>query len=198
MRCWHSFCILGESLEALLYHEHDKKQEPSRPLAVELARLGRPTVASRTMAGVFRSQFCLGAVWSTRRPVYAVLRYQLIARATYLRCASVSVGRVKRPVFAALRYQLVARATYLAKPRFAKPRYQLVALSDPSSLRFGSHTRLSERRRSCGERVAGVLFLYEQRGEQRPGDSRGDAGIRGNPGSGAQSDRLSGRRIHDR
>ena len=80
------------------------------------------------MAGVFRSQFCLGAVWSTRRPVYAVLRYQLIARATYLpedylrlrlrcqliakatylRCAtvrqaSVSVGRVKRPVFAALR-----------------------------------------------------------------------------------------------
>ena len=143
VRCWHSFCILGESLEALLYHEHDKKQEPSRPLAVKLARLGRPTVASRTMAGVFRSQFCLGAVWSTRRPVYAVLRYQLIARATYL---PEDYLRLR------LRCQLIAKATYLAKPR-----YQLVASSDPSSLRFGSRTRLSERRRSCGERVAGVL-----------------------------------------
>ena len=30
------------------------------------------------------SVFSLGAVWSPRRPIYAVLRYQLIARATYL------------------------------------------------------------------------------------------------------------------
>ena len=74
MRCWHSFCILGESLEAILYHEHDKKQEPSRSLAVELARLGCPTVASRTMAGVLP----LG---------------HLVAEATYLRFATVSVDR---------------------------------------------------------------------------------------------------------
>jgi hypothetical protein len=43
----------------ILYHEHDKKQEPSRSLAVELARLGSPAVASRPMSGVFRSQLAV-------------------------------------------------------------------------------------------------------------------------------------------
>ncbi len=38
-------------------------------------------------------QFWLRPVWSPRRPIFAALRYQLIARATYLRCATVSVGR---------------------------------------------------------------------------------------------------------
>ena len=71
------------------------------------------------MAGVFRSQFCLGAVWSTRRPVYAVLRYQLIARATYLpegylrlrlRCQLIAIANYLR---LRLRCQLIAKATYL-------------------------------------------------------------------------------------
>jgi len=62
-----------------------------------------------------------------------------------VRQASVSVGRVKRPVFAALRYQLVARATYLAKPRYqlvaratylAKPRFAHSAVREKTELRM--------------------------------------------------------------
>jgi hypothetical protein len=34
--------------------------------------------------------------------VYQLTKVRSIAAATYLRCATVSVGRVKRPVFAAL------------------------------------------------------------------------------------------------
>jgi len=54
------------------------------------------------MAGVFRSQFCLRSVWSPRRPIYAVLRYQLIARATYL---------LEGYLRLRLRCQLIAKAT---------------------------------------------------------------------------------------
>ena len=42
---------------------------------------------NRPEAGVFGWQFSVFSqrvVWSPRRPIYAVLRYQLIARATYL------------------------------------------------------------------------------------------------------------------
>jgi hypothetical protein len=86
---------------------------------------------NRPKAGVGGVQFWLRPVWSPKRPIYASLRCQLIARATYLpeglspaappvsvgrysdlspasppvRQASVSVGRVKRPFFAALRLE---------------------------------------------------------------------------------------------
>ena len=58
---------------------------------------------SRSLGSVI--QFWLRPVWSPRRPIYAALRYQLVAlatylpkgylvaAATYLRCATVSVGR---------------------------------------------------------------------------------------------------------
>jgi len=39
----------------------------------------------RAISGTrFRDQFWLRPVWSPRRPIYAALRYQLVALATYL------------------------------------------------------------------------------------------------------------------
>ena len=36
-------------------------------------------------------------IWSPRRPIFAALRYQLVAAATYLRCASVRRTRWAGP-----------------------------------------------------------------------------------------------------
>ena len=61
--------------------------------------------------------------------MYQLTKVRLVAAATYL---PEDYLRLR------LRCQLIATATYLAKPRFTKPRYQLVASIDPSSLRYGS------------------------------------------------------------
>ena len=83
--------------------------------------------------------FASGISWSLQRPIYAALRYQLVAlatylpkgylvaAATYLRCATVRQASVA----AALRYQLVALATYLR----CAPVHQASAKAQGSVLR---------------------------------------------------------------
>jgi len=96
--------------------------------------------------GVIKKVFsgCLRAIWSPQRPIFAALRYQLVAiatylrlrlryqlvaLATYLRCATVHQASVT----ASLRYQLVDMSTYLAKPRFKDSAQPEQAKSEPES-----------------------------------------------------------------
>ena len=92
---------------------------------------------------VRQTGFCLRAVCP--RAISASLRYQLIAKATYLvrhgglRFAKPRLGRPVLPVgcmpwghlrlrlrFPKRRYQLIATTTYLAKPRFSRIRSTLL------------------------------------------------------------------------